>query len=109
LAVPDAYDEVPLERGEAAQFVEQNLGVRFDPEVGRAFLRLLAERPGFVQNEREVLIGELTPGMKLTCDLYSSGGVLLVPKGQILNQRAIQYIHQHNVSDPLTQRIFVAA
>jgi response regulator RpfG family c-di-GMP phosphodiesterase len=108
LAVPDAYDEVPMDRNDAARFIEENLGTRFHPEVGRAFLRQLENRPDYVQQEREVLIGELADGMKLSCNLFSASGVLLVPKGQTLNSKLIQYIDQHNQSDPLTQRIFVA-
>jgi response regulator RpfG family c-di-GMP phosphodiesterase len=108
LAVPDAYDEWPGERSEAAKFVEENLGVRFHPEVGRAFLRLLSTAPDFAQKDREVLIAELQPEMKLTCDVLSASGIVLATKGQTLIPKLIQYIHQHDQSEPLTQRIFVA-
>ncbi len=108
LAVPDAYDEVPMERMDAARFIEDNLGTRFHPEVGRAFLRLLQDRPEMAEREREVLISELEAGMKLSCNVSSASGVLLVPKGQILTPKLIQYILQHNVSDPLTQRLFIS-
>jgi response regulator RpfG family c-di-GMP phosphodiesterase len=107
LAVPDAYDELPMERAQAAKFIEENLGTRFHPEVGRAFLRLLEEEPNFALPEREVLINELQPGMKATCNILSASGVMLVPKGQELTSKLIQYIHQHDQSEPLTQRIFV--
>lgn len=108
LSVPDAYDEIPLGHVESAAFVENSLGTRFHPDVGRAFLRLLADRPDFAEREREVLISELVPGMKLTYNLFSATGILLAPDGQTLTPKLIQYIHQHNESDPLTQRIFVA-
>jgi len=108
IAVPDAYDEIPLERKEAAKFVEENLGVRFHPETGRAFLRILDERPEYSRQEREVLISELEPDMTLTSNLMSPAGMMLVPKGAVLSARAIQYIRSHDESDPITQRIFVA-
>ncbi len=108
LAIPDAYDEVPMERTDAARFIEDNLGTRFHPEVGRAFLRILQDRPEMAEREREVLISELEAGMKLSCNVSSASGVLLVPKGQILTPKLIHYILQHNVSDPLTQRLFIS-
>lgn len=107
IAVPDAYDEVPMDRPDAAKFIEENLGIRFHPEVGRAFLRLLSEHPDYTKQEREVLIGELKPDMKLTCNLFSASGVMLVPKGQALTPRLIDYIHRHNQSEPLIQRIYI--
>jgi response regulator RpfG family c-di-GMP phosphodiesterase len=107
IAVPDAYDEVPMARPDAAKFIEDNLGIRFHPEVGRAFLRLLSEHPDYSKQEREVLIGELQPDMKLTCNLFSASGVLLVPKGQSLTPRLIEYVHRHNQTEPLIQRIYI--
>jgi response regulator RpfG family c-di-GMP phosphodiesterase len=109
IAVPDAYDEFPASRTDAAKFVEENLAIRFHPEVGRAFLRLLQERPELVKGEREVLISELTPNMQLTCNIFSASGVMLAPKGQLLTPKIIQYVKQHDQSDPLTQRIFVVS
>ncbi|MDD2709543.1 MAG: response regulator [Verrucomicrobiae bacterium] len=107
IAVPDAYDEVPMSRSDAAKFIEENLGIRFHPEAGRAFLRILNENPEMTKQEREVLLTELQNGMKLSCNLYSPTGMMLVPKGQSLTPKLIQYIHQHNLSDPITQRIFI--
>jgi response regulator RpfG family c-di-GMP phosphodiesterase len=107
IAVPDAYDEWPGDRAEAAKFIEDNLGTRFHPEIGRAFLRLLETGPEFAQQEKEVLISELQPDMKLACNLLSASGVVLAPKGQVLIPKLIQYIRQHDQSEPLTQRIFI--
>lgn len=107
LAVCDAYDELPMEREEAARFIEDNLGIRFNPEAGRAFLRLISEQPQHVSKEREVLMSELVEGMNLACDIYSAQGVLLIPKGQRLTAKLVGFLHHQNESDPLTQRIFV--
>jgi len=107
ISVPDAYDELPQSRTEARKFIEENLGIRFHPEIGRAFLRLLEEKPDYAKGEREVLISEMLPDMKLTCNIFSASGVMLAPKGQLLSPKLIQYIRQHDQSDPLTQRIFV--
>lgn len=109
IAVPDAYDEVPQSRADATKFIEENLGTRFHPEVGRAFLRLLEKKPDFSMGEREVLISEMVPEMKLTCNIFSASGIMLAPKGQVLSPKLIQYIRQHDQSDPLTQRIFVVS
>lgn len=109
LSIPDAYDEIRLAGGDGAGFIQDNLGTRFDPEFGRLFLRLVSDRSNYSELEREVLISELQPGMKVSCNVFSALGVLLVPKDQTLSSKLIQYIHQHNESDPLTQRIFIAA
>lgn len=107
IAVPDAYDEIQMDRAYAAAFVKENLGGRFHPEVGPAFFRVLADNPGYAKEEREVLVAELQAGMKLTCDLFSSSGVLLLPEGQVFTPKLVHYIRQHNETDPLIQRIFV--
>jgi len=109
IAVPDAYDEVPMPRSEAAKFIEENMGIRFHPEVGRAFLRILEKRPEYAKQEKEVLISEMEADMVLTCNLLNPSGVLIAPKGQVLSPKLIQYIRQHDESDPLTQRIFVTS
>ena len=96
-----------MDRAEAAAFVRENLGVRFHPEAGQAFLRVLAHEPGHAKDEREVLVTELEAGMKLTCNLFSSSGVLLLPKGQVFTSKLVQFLRQRNETDPLTQRIFV--
>ena len=107
IAVPDAYDEIPMERAEAEVFMKENLGIRFHPEVGQTFFNLLSEQPGYAKAEREMMVTELQDGMKLTANLYSSSGVLLIPTGQVLTPKLIQYIQQHNQAEPLPQRIFV--
>ncbi|MBI4025641.1 MAG: hypothetical protein HY360_11725, partial [Verrucomicrobia bacterium] len=92
---------------EAAQFIQDHLGVRFHPEVGQAFFKLLSEQPGFARNEREVTLQELEPGMKVMCNVFSASGILLIPSGQVLTPKLIQYIRQHNHAEPLAQRIFI--
>ena len=56
---------------------------------------------------REVLVEELSPGMKLATGIYSQGGLLLMGEGQELNPLSIEKIKNHNMRTSVTQRLLV--
>jgi response regulator RpfG family c-di-GMP phosphodiesterase len=109
MAVPDAFDELSFSRLDTRRFIEQQIGIRFHPEVVRVFLKILAGNPEYAVREREVVVSQLKAGMKITCNIYNNAGVLLIPKGNALTDRMVDSIKQFNDQDPLVQRIFVAA
>jgi hypothetical protein len=56
---------------------------------------------------REVLVEELSPGMKLATGIYSPSGLLLMGEGQELNLPTIEKIKNHNLRTSVTQRLLV--
>ena len=56
---------------------------------------------------KEILLDELQPGMILANGLYSPHGLLLVGEGQTLSSAMISKIRNHNLIDPISQRLLV--
>jgi hypothetical protein len=56
---------------------------------------------------REILLGELSPGMVLASGIYSPHGLLLVGEGQALGPATITKILNHNEVTPIEQRLLV--
>jgi len=106
LAVPVYYVECGLPKDSAIQAILRQSGTAFDPEAVRLFLRTMpsSEIP---RTMREVLVEELSPGMKLARGIYSPSGLLLIGEGQELNSLAIEKIKNHNLRTSITQRLLV--
>lgn len=106
LAVAVWFLECGLPRDQAIESVVAESGKALDPEAVRLFLKVtqLLQLPRQV---REVLLEELQPGMVLANGLYSPHGLLLVSEGQSLNPTIINKIKNHNLIDPISQRLLV--
>ncbi len=106
LAVAVHFLECGLGRDQAIESVVAESGKALDPEAVRLFLKVthLLQLPRQVQ---EVLLDELAPGMVLANGLYSPHGLLLVSEGQALNPAMITKIRNHNLVDPISQRLLV--
>lgn len=106
LAVAVWFLECDLSRDQALESVVSESGRALDPEAVRLFLKVthLLQLPRQV---REVLLEELQPGMVLANGLYSPHGLLLVSEGQSLNPAIITKIRNHNLIDPISQRLLV--
>ena len=59
------------------------------------------------RKEREVMLGELRPGMVLARGIYTANGLMLIPEGQQLNATYIEKILNHNRVQPLGQSLLV--
>jgi hypothetical protein len=86
--------------------IKLGAGTKFDPEAVRVFLRALAEAPAS-RKEREVMLGDLRPGMVLARGIYTANGLLLVPEGQQLNTTYIEKLLNHNRVQPIAQSLLV--
>ena len=106
LAVVVHYVEAGVPKDTAMQNVLRQSGTAFDPEAVRLFLRAvpIGEVP---RTTREVLVEELSPGMKLATGIYSPSGLLLMGEGQELNPPVIEKIKNHNLRTSVTQRLLV--
>ncbi len=106
LAVAVHFVECGVPKDSAMQAILRQSGTAFDPEAVRLFLRSMpsAEVP---RSMREVLVGELSPGMRLATGIYSPSGLLLMGEGQELNPLTIEKIKNHNLRTSVTQRLLV--
>jgi response regulator RpfG family c-di-GMP phosphodiesterase len=85
LMLPDA-----LTPAEAIQYLRDHIGTWYDGKVVAAFLTVL-KAAGTDDNPRElrVSVEGLTPGMRVTRDLVSAHGVLIVARGHKLDALSI--------------------
>jgi response regulator RpfG family c-di-GMP phosphodiesterase len=90
----------------AVEFIKQNSGRLFDPEAVRAFVRALPQAV-VPRKERELMLGELRPGMVVATGISTASGILLIPEGQQLTATYIEKLQNHNRVTPLTQAFIV--
>lgn len=106
LAAAVAFTEKEGTDEDRRTWVRQLSGKRLDPEAVRLLLRSCSadiRAPG----QREVLLHELSPGMVLAGGLYTSGGMLLMPEGQVLNRVYIDKIMSHHELSRIKQSLLV--
>jgi response regulator RpfG family c-di-GMP phosphodiesterase len=106
LAVAVAFVQTGLPKEQAAAYLLEQSGRGLDPEAVRLFFKTnqLEDLP---RNVREILLSELSPGMRLARGIHTSLGMLLLPEGQILNEIALQKIQNHSRHHLVTERILV--
>jgi response regulator RpfG family c-di-GMP phosphodiesterase len=105
LAVVSDYDDLqntsilvpkPLSTTAAQGFLQQNRGIRYDPQIVDEFLRILrADTTHSDQAERALKPNQLRSGMILTRNFESENGILLLSKDYILTERIIEQIHNY--------------
>jgi response regulator RpfG family c-di-GMP phosphodiesterase len=106
LAVAVHFVECGVPKDSAVQNILRQSGAAFDPEAVRLFLRSMPSND-VPPTIREVLVEELSAGMKLATGIYSPGGLLLMGEGQELNPLSIEKIKNHNLRTSITQRLLV--
>jgi hypothetical protein len=70
----------------------------------------IAEAAGMrlpTESVREIGIGELTVGQELAGDLYSARGILLVSRGQVVNERLLVRVQNYEMTTGLQGRILI--
>ncbi len=94
----------PLNATEAATFLIENRGKRYDPAVVDAFIRLLAETHKEAFTEMPMRLAQLRPGMVLSKDLTHRDGYLLLARDQTLDAAVITELGRLEEADgtPLT-------
>ena len=93
----------PTERDEAYTFIQSNVGGRYQQNIVEAFNTVYAAEHGEGRLVTELRISpdDMQQGMVMATDVTFRGGILLLRKGQELNQELIERIH--NVSEQLDQ------
>ncbi|MGC9942475.1 MAG: HD domain-containing phosphohydrolase [Verrucomicrobiota bacterium] len=106
LAVAVSFVSSPFTDAEALDRLKEGSGSVFDPEAVRAFLRAhtVAVVP---RKERQIMLGELRPGMVLAKGIHTYNGLLLVSQGQLLNATYIEKVLNHNRIQPITETVVI--
>jgi response regulator RpfG family c-di-GMP phosphodiesterase len=102
LALASDYDNLQigamvqrqLRADEAKQLIYDSSGKRYDPMVVTAFRQIMDGNNGADNGSGDVaaLSGELVPGMKLSRDLISRDGLMLLAADHVLDARLIQQV-----------------
>jgi hypothetical protein len=106
LAVAVAYAEKKAPHAAAVETLTLGSGWRFDPEAVQLLLRALPQA-SLPRQELEVSLSELKPGMTVAAGVKTSGGMLLVPEGQVLTDAQVQAIENHHRIQKLSSTVLV--
>ena len=106
LAVPVAFAACRAEEEIALETIKDGRDTKFDREALKIFLH--AQAIAIVpRREKQIILGELRPGMILAKGIYSPTGLLLVPEGRQLNATYIEKVLNYNRIQPLVQTLTV--
>lgn len=107
VSVADAYYEMSLSRSDnVLPRLRQEAGRLFSAEVVQAAERVISNHLA-LPRERQVLLHELIPGMRLSGSIYTATGMLLVKQGQVLTKPMIDRLLQHAESNAINQKILI--
>jgi putative nucleotidyltransferase with HDIG domain len=116
ITVVDAYDKVvysiETQRREAARRVIlthliKNAGILYDPDVVEIFVAYIQEQAKQISRKKErcIPLGDLLPGMVLSRDLCTVGGMLLVSQNETVSKsdysRIMRFRQRNAVADSL--------
>jgi response regulator RpfG family c-di-GMP phosphodiesterase len=108
LAVAVGFVHSGLSNDAAVKYLLSESGGAFDPEVVRLFVRSM-RLSNLPPNVREVLMGELQPGMRLARGITSIAGVLLVPEGHEFSKPSISKLQSHSAQHLVTEQLLIYA
>ncbi|MDC8760089.1 HD domain-containing phosphohydrolase [Janthinobacterium fluminis] len=118
LALASDYDNLQigamvqrqLRADEAKQLIYDSSGKRYDPTVVAAFRQLIdGGSADAASGDVAALSGELVPGMKLSRDLISRDGLMLLAADHVLDARLIQQVQDFEAKSGgrLTIRVYL--
>jgi response regulator RpfG family c-di-GMP phosphodiesterase len=96
-----------LNAAEAASFLVENRGKRYDPAVVDTFMRLLAETHKEAITEVPMRIAQLRPGMILAKDLTHRDGYLLLARDHALDAAVIGELKRLEEADGASLTLYI--
>jgi response regulator RpfG family c-di-GMP phosphodiesterase len=96
-----------LSKAQAREHILAGSGNRYDPEVAAAFVELLAASGVKPPADEVMTPGQLRPGMRLSRDLLSADGILLLARGAIIDAAQIQQLLRYETRDGKPISVFV--
>lgn len=106
LSVVLYYVESGLGHKKTLKSMIEQSGSSFDPDAVRLFFKM-TQNANLPQQIREVMVDELTPGMRLARGIHNPVGLLLVPECQPLTDTAIAKIRNHNLLSCVRERLLI--
>ncbi|MEM7206284.1 MAG: HD domain-containing phosphohydrolase [Pseudomonadota bacterium] len=99
-----------LNASDAADHIKRQSGKRYDPELVDIFLKLVKKIPEQAQTQKELKISfeDMEPGMVVNKDIKADNGMLLLRKGQQLNEALIDRIHGYMQDSENARVIYIA-
>jgi len=117
IAIADAFDRAVFSKkfGErmpkklAFELLKRRSGYDFDPKLVDSFIGQLSSIEKMMKRnaESKITLDELSPGMVTARDIKTHSGILLVPKGQELNEEDLRRLVSYDNIDPIVSGIFV--
>jgi len=115
IAVVDSYDLKANARSYfqetspqlAAKELMQNRGTIFDPEIVNAFFDLLGKIKVSLVDEIALPLSELKVGMKLSRDLFTRSGILLMERDSLVEEKDLERIKNFHAKDPIIDKVHV--
>ena len=117
ISAVDAYDTMlnrrrytqRVTRFQVIERLKKGRGVKFDPEVVNIFLELLEVKEVKAKKrvELRIALDQLEEGMVLARDLYTSKGILLIPKDEVIREAHIDKIRNYHHIDPIIGGVWV--
>jgi len=99
----------PLSKEEAYKFLDDNKGIRYDPDLSEQFKLVLDEMTDDELNfEIDMVVEDLRPGMVLSRDLSTEQGLSVLNKYQQLNVELIEHIREieKDLEEPMQIKIY---
>jgi response regulator RpfG family c-di-GMP phosphodiesterase len=96
-----------LSKAQAREYILAGSGNRYDPQVAAAFLELLAASGVTPAADQVVTLRQLEPGMRLSRDLLTADGILLLAGGAIIDAAHIQQLLRYETRDGKPITVFV--
>lgn len=88
--------------------IKVSLNRLLDPSIAGRLIGFLEKRDrSILADKLRLTLDELKTGMKLAEDVYSAGGIKLLPKGVVLRERMIAILSERNAADPIIGGIYV--
>ncbi len=91
----------------AAKELMQNRGTCFDPEIVNAFFDFLKGFKDSLADEIALPFSELEKGMKLSRELSTKSGVLIIKKDSVIQEKDLERIHNFHATDPIIDKVYV--
>ena len=89
--------------------MEQQLDQAFDRQLYAHLTDRVREyyQSSYRPREKSMVLAQVKPGMRLSRDLFTVSGVMLLPRGTELNQALIEKIVRYQSIDPVTGGIYI--
>ena len=101
----DSEEEKDIRK--SVEKIQKFSDIKYHPLVVDAFLDVISNKSRYIQRmeRKEIDIAELKVGMRLSSNLHSSKGILLLQADERINVASLQRIQRFHDNDPITSKV----